>query len=98
MTDGRVAGKSSGKRARTAHPDASRLGHYTNEMKEVVDEARTMLAVYLFAENAFPGDEVPAASAMKDGSQGPVKWRKVLDHFFYEAVATNEDASRAGRF
>ena len=94
---GKAAGKSS-KRARTANPDATKLGHYVNEMKEVVDAARTLLAVYLFAENAFPGDEVPPASAMEDGSQGPVKWRKVLDHFFNEAVGANEEASRIGMF
>ena len=55
-------------------------------MKEVIDAARTLLAAYLFLENAFPGDEVSPASTMEDGSQGPVRWQKVLDHFFYEAV------------
>jgi hypothetical protein len=80
------------------HPDATRLGHYENEMNEVVDAACTQLAVYLFAENAFPGDQVPPTSTMQSDIQGPVKWRKVLDHFFNEAVRTNEDASGISRF
>lgn len=92
---GRVAGKSGSKQVREAHPDARRLGHYEDESKEVIDAARTLLTVYLFVENAFPGDEVLPASTMEDG--GPVKWRRVLDHFFYEAVHANEDAKRAGR-
>jgi len=98
---GKAAGKHSkcsNKRARVLNPNASRLGHYENEMKEVVDAARTLLSIYLLAENAFPGDEVPPTSTMQHDFQGPVKWRKVLDHFFYEAVGANEDASRIGMF
>ena len=67
-------------------------------MKEVVEEARTLLSIYLLAENAFPGDAVPPTSTMQGDLQGPVKWRKVLDHFFYEAVGANEDAKRIGMF
>lgn len=80
------------------NPDASKLGHYENEMKEVVDAARTLLAVYLLAENAFPGDEVPPAPTMQSDTQGPIKWRKILDHFFHEAVGANEDARGISRF
>ena len=67
-------------------------------MKEVVEAARTLLSIYLLAENAFPGAEVPPSSTMQGDFQGPVKWRKVLDHFFYEAMGANEDASRIGMF
>lgn len=65
-----------------AHPDAHRLCHYEDESKKVIDDAHILLSVYLFAGNIFPGDEVLPASAMEDGSQGPVKWRRFLDHFF----------------
>ena len=60
-----------------AHPDAHRLCHYEDESKKVIDAAHTLLSVYLFAENTFPGDEVLPASAMEDGSQGPCKAEKV---------------------
>lgn len=97
-TGGRAASKRSSKQVWAAHPDPCRLCHYEDELKEVIDAACTLLSVYLFVENAFPGDEVLPVSTMEDGSQGPVKWRRVLDHFFHEAVHGNEDADQAGRF